>query len=49
MELVDTQFPSLKSTEEPEDQKNTKEEFNTFNYWREPILKYELPFLLPNL
>jgi hypothetical protein len=45
MEFVDGQFPplGLESVDSSQDFCHIKEEFNTFNYWRQPTATVELP------
>lgn len=49
MAFIDAQFPPIGYeviASDPE--KEPKEEFTTFNFWKDPIL-HELPFDLPEL
>lgn len=48
MEFVDGQFPplGLESVDSSQDFCHIKEEFNTFNYWRQPTVSVELPDIL---
>lgn len=49
MEFVDGQFPplGLESVDSNQDSVcHIKEEFNTFNYWRQPTASVELPDIL---
>ena len=54
MEFVDTQFPPLRcrlpslSLDSCPDEEDTKEQYNTFNYWRTPV-DLELPFDLDTM
>ena len=45
MEFVDGQFPplGLECVDSSQDFCHIKEEFNTFNYWRQPTATVELP------
>ena len=48
MALVDAQFPPVMMDVTSDEKLNIKEEFNTFNYWREPVAD-ELPLELLEL
>ena len=44
-EIVDGQFPPLQLSQSKSSQEfyHINEEFNTFNYWRQPTVEVELP------